>query len=195
MERRQVVRGDQMRLHIADCSLMQPILVFVSRVEKFFSPVNTHFSTLTFWRFIHLFQVCTFVCALAGFHTTPFIGCCISLYQLRRWNQWFYLYYPLIVTGTRQCTYHMDCMHFHLKWFSIPYWIIDLQPLTFRYWTLWKQIFHWESACSNRCLHSVLMGSPQETKLIRKVKNDILIQLQQAVCECTLLFHSRLSTT
>ncbi len=42
------MRGDQMRLHIADCSLMQPILVFVSRVEKFFSPVNTHFSTLTF---------------------------------------------------------------------------------------------------------------------------------------------------
>jgi hypothetical protein len=37
------------------------------------------------------------------------------------------------------------------------------------------------------------MGSPQETKLIRKVKNDILIQLQQAICECKLLFHSRLS--
>ncbi len=84
-----MVRGDWMRLHIADCTLMQPILVFLSRVEKFFGPVSTLFSRLTFWRFMHLFQVCTFICAHAGFHTTPFIDCCISLYQLRRWNQRF----------------------------------------------------------------------------------------------------------
>jgi hypothetical protein len=60
-----------MRLHIADCTFMQPMLVFLSRVEKFFSPVSTLFSRLTFWRFMHLFQVCTFICAHAGFHTTP----------------------------------------------------------------------------------------------------------------------------
>lgn len=42
------MRGDQMRLHIADRNLMQPILMFVSRVEKFFRPVSTRFLRLTF---------------------------------------------------------------------------------------------------------------------------------------------------
>jgi hypothetical protein len=132
MERRQVVRGGQMRLHIADCNLMQPILVFVSRVEKFFSPVSTRFSRLIFWRFMHLLQVCTFICALAGFHTTPFIDCCISLYESRRWNQRFLS--VLSPDSDRNMTvyHHMDCMDFHLKCVSIPYWIIDLQPLIFR---------------------------------------------------------------
>lgn len=135
MERRQVVRGDQMRLRIADCNLMQPILVFVSRVENFFSPVSTRFSRLTFWRFMHLFQVCTFICALAGFHTTPFIDCCISLYELRRWNRRFLS--VLSPDSDRNMTVYLPhglhglpsemCLHPLLNhWFATPH----IQDLT-----------------------------------------------------------------